>query len=149
MEALHKSSDRPKVFDDGDLTSATEAIADGVFSGSKSSRRTQNRLYAVRALERLGLLDDDKLKQALADRPALRWLVNEEGARWGILVELGRIRDPENFDGAVTWVLEHRPKSKDAVARIRRFRAGRKVSLPAGSDKLRSSATSLSSKCWI
>lgn len=125
MEVLHKSSGRPKVFDDGDLASATEAIADGVLSGSKSSRQTQNRLYAVRSLERLDLLGDDKLKQALADRPALRWLVDEEGARWGILVELGRIRDPEKFDGAVAWVLEHRPKTKEAVARIRRFRTGK------------------------
>jgi hypothetical protein len=125
MEVLHQSSGRPKVFDDGDLTSAIEAMADGVLSGSKSSRQTQNRLYALRALERLDLLEDDKLKQALADRPALRWLVNEEGARWGILVELGRIRDSEKFDGAVAWVVEHRPKTKEAVPRIRRFRTGK------------------------
>jgi hypothetical protein len=144
MEVLHKSGGRPKVFDDRDLDSATEAMADGVFSGSKKSRQTQNRLCAIRALERLGLLGDDKLKQALADRPALRWLVDEEGARWGILVELGRIRDPEKFSVAVAWILEHRPKTKEAVARIRRFRAGRGVSLPSGSDKLRNSAMSLS-----
>ena len=86
------------------------------------------------------------MKQALADKPALRWLVDEEGARWGILIELGRIRDPEKFDGAVEWVLEHRPKSKEAVARIRRFRAGCRVSLPAGSDRPGTSETSLSSR---
>ena len=149
MGVLHKRSSRPMAFDDRDLTSATEAMADGVLSGAKSSRHTQNRLYAVRALERMGLLDDAKLKQALVDRPALRWLVDEEGARWGILVELGRIRDPETFDGAVVWVLEHRPKSKEAVAWIRQFRAGRRVSLSAGSDKLRSSAASPSSRRWI
>jgi hypothetical protein len=122
MEVLHKCSGRPKVFDDGDLASAAEAMADGVLSGSRNSRRTQNRLYAVRALERLGLLGDGKLKQALANRPALRWLVDEEGARWGILVELGRIRDPEKFDAAVAWVLKHRPKTTEAVARIRPHR---------------------------
>ena len=149
MEVLRKSGGRPEVFDDGDLTSATEAMADGVLSGIKSRRQTQNRLYAVRALERMGLLDDAKLKRALADRPALRWLVDEEGARWGILVELGRIRDPETFDDAVVWVLEHRPKSKEAVAWIRQFRAGRRVSLSAGSDKLRSSAANPSSRHWI
>jgi hypothetical protein len=145
MEVLHKSSGPPKVFDDGDLNSATEAVAGGLLSGS-SSRQTQNRLYAVRTLERLGLLGDDKLKQALADKPALRWLVDEEGARWGILIELGRIRDPEKFDGAGEWVLEHRPKSKEAVARIRRLRAGCRVSLPAGSDRPGTSETSLSSR---
>jgi hypothetical protein len=126
MEILHKSSGRPKVFDDGDLTSATEAMADGILaSGPKSRHQTQNRLYALRALERLGLLGDGELKHALADRPALRWLVDEDGARWGILAELGRIRDLEKFYAAVAWVLEHRPKTKEAVARIRLFRTGK------------------------
>jgi hypothetical protein len=128
MEILHKSSGRPKVFDDEDLASATEAMAEGVLaSGPKSRRQTRNRLYALRALERLDLLGDGKLKQALADRPALRWLVDEEGARWGILVELGRIRDLETFDAVVAWVLEHQPKTKEAVARIRRFRTGKSM----------------------
>ena len=127
MEVLHKSSGgHPKVFDDGDLASATEALSDGVLASSpKNRRQTQNRLYALRALERLGLLGDGELKQALADRPALRWLVDEDGARWDILVELGRIRDLEKFDAAVAWVLEHRPKTKEAVAQIRLFRAGK------------------------
>ncbi len=126
MEVLHKSSDRPKVFDDGDLASATEAMADGVFSGSKKTRRqTQNRLYALRALERLGLLGNRELKRVLTGRPALRWLVDEDGARWGILAELGRIRDLDKFDAAVAWVLEHRPKTEEAVARIRPFRIGK------------------------
>ena len=125
MEVLHKSSGRPTVFNDGDLASATEAMADGVLSGLKSRRQTQNRLYALRALERLGLLGDGELKRALADRPALRWLVDEDGARWGILAELGRIRDLEKFDAAVAWVLEHRLKTKEAVARIRLFRTGK------------------------
>jgi hypothetical protein len=129
MEVLHKSSDRLKVFDDEDLVSATEAMADGVLaSGPKSRRQMQNRLYALRALERLSLLGDGKLKQALTDRPALRWLVNEKGARWRILVELGRIRDLETFDVAVAWVLEHRLKTKEAVAWIRQVRIGNSTS---------------------
>ena len=124
MEVLRKSGGRPKVFDDGDLASATEAMADGVLSGTKS-RQTQNRLYALRALERLGLVGNHELKRALAERPALRWLVDEDGARWGILAELGRIRDLDKFDAAVAWVLEHQPKTKEAVARIRPFRTGK------------------------
>jgi hypothetical protein len=88
MEVFNKSSGRPKVFDDGDLASATEAMADGVLvSGPMSRRQMQNRLYA--------------------------------------LVELGRIRDLEKFDAAVASVLEHRPKTKEAVARIRLFRTGK------------------------
>ncbi len=85
----------------------------------------QNRLYALRAMDRLGLLEDGKLGAALADRPALEWLVSEEGARWAILAELGRIRDPGAFDTAVRLVLEYRPKTKEAVAEIRRFRTGK------------------------
>jgi hypothetical protein len=126
MEVVSKSRGRPKVFDDEDLAAAASAMADGVLaSGPKSRRQMQNRLYALRAMERLGLLGDDKLKQTLAGRPALRWLVNEEGARWGILAELGRIRDLEKFDAAVAWVLEHRPKTKETVARLRHFRIGK------------------------
>jgi hypothetical protein len=93
MEVLHECNNRPKVFDDGDLAFATEAMANGVLSGSKSRRQTQNRLYALRGLEWLGLLGNRELKRALAERPALSWLVDENGARWSILAELGRIRD--------------------------------------------------------
>ncbi len=65
------------------------------------------------------------MKQVLADGPALRWLVDEDRARWGVLAEPGRIRDLEEFDAAVAWGLEHRPKTKEAVARIRLFRPAR------------------------
>jgi hypothetical protein len=101
-------------------------MADGALaSGPKSRRRTQSRLYALRAMERLGLVGDGELKRALVERPALRWLVDEKGARWGILAELGRIRDREEFDAAVRWVLEYQPRTKEAVAEIRRFRTGK------------------------
>jgi hypothetical protein len=129
MEVLHKSSGRFKVFDDESVSAAASAMADGVLARvPKSRRQMQNRLYALRALERLGLLGDGELRQALADRPALRWLVCEDGARWGILAELGRIRDLEKFEAAVAWVLEHQPKTKEAVARIRLLRTGRSSS---------------------
>ncbi len=129
MEVLHKSSGRFKVFDDENVSAAASAMADGVLARvPKSCRQMQNRLYALRALERLGLLGDSELRQALADRPALRWLVCEDGARWGILAELGRIRGLEKFEAAVAWVLEHRPKTKEAVAWIRLFRTGRSSS---------------------
>jgi hypothetical protein len=126
MVVVSEGRSRPKAFDDGELASAAEAMADGVLASvPKSRRQMHNRLYALRATERLGLLEEGELEQALADRPALRWLVNEDGARWSILTELGRIREPEKFDAAVRWVLEHRPKTKEAVARIRRLRTGK------------------------
>jgi hypothetical protein len=90
MEVVSKSEGRPNVFDDEELVVAVNAMADGVLASvPKSRRRTQNRLYAFRAMERLGLLEESELERTLADRPALRWLVNEEGARRGIPAELG------------------------------------------------------------
>ena len=76
-------------------------------------------------MERLGLVGGGELKRALVDGPALWWLVDEKGARWGILAKLGRIRDREEFDAAVRWVLEYRPRTKEAVAEIRRLRTGK------------------------
>ena len=126
MEVLLKGSAPLEVLDDEDVAAAASAMADGVLASvPKGRRRMQGRLYALRALERLGLLGDGELQQALADRPALKWLVDVDGARWGILAELGRIRDHEKFDAAVAWVLEHQPKTKEAVRRIRLFRTGR------------------------
>jgi hypothetical protein len=70
------------VFDDEDVGAAASAMADGVLASvPKSRRRMQDRLYALRALERLGLLGDNELKQALADKPAIKWLVDVDGAR--------------------------------------------------------------------
>jgi hypothetical protein len=126
METVSRNKGRPRVFDDAELAAATRMIAGGVSpTGPKSRRQTQNRLYALRAMDRLGLLEDGELREALADRPALDWLVSEEGARWAILAELGRIRDSGAFDTAVRWVLEYRPRTKEAVAEIRRFRTGK------------------------
>jgi len=126
MEVLPKGSAPLEVIDDEDVAAAASAMADGVLASvPKSRRRMQDRLYALRALERLGLLGDNELEQALADRPALKWLVDVDGARWGILAELGRIRNLEKFDAAVAWVLEHQPKTKEAVRQIRLFRMGR------------------------
>jgi hypothetical protein len=44
-------------------------------------------------MERLGLLGEENLIPTLTRRPELRWLANEEGARWDVLAELGRIGD--------------------------------------------------------
>ena len=58
------------------------------------------------------------------------WLINEEAAKWSILAELGRIRDrrgEEAFWSALEWVLEHRPRVKDAVLELRRYRTGEDV----------------------
>ena len=54
----------------------------------------------------------------------LRWLADEEGARWGVLTELGRIGEPEAFEQAVRWALENRPCLEEAKAHICRLKSG-------------------------
>ncbi len=72
MEAVSKSKGRPKTLDDGALVIAGEVMADeALASGPNSRRRTQRRLCALRAMERLGLVGGGELKRALVDRPAL------------------------------------------------------------------------------
>jgi hypothetical protein len=99
-------------------------MAKGIVPGDPTELRRRNRLYALRAMDRLGLLGEDNLMPTLARRPDLRWLADEEGARWEILTELGRIREPVLFEAAVEWVLENRVHTKEAKAQIRRLRIG-------------------------
>jgi hypothetical protein len=89
-----------------------------------TERRRRRKLYAIRAMDRLELLDEENLIATLAGRPALRWLADEEGARWGVLTELGRIGELEPFEEAVEWVLKVRPHTEEAKAYICRFRSG-------------------------
>jgi hypothetical protein len=85
--------------------------------------RRRSRLCALRAMDRLGLLGEENLIPTLARRPQLRWLADEDGARWAVLTELGRIGEPEAFEEAVEWVLENHPSPEEAKTFIRRFRA--------------------------
>ena len=94
-----------------------------ILPAEPAERRRRNRLYALRAMERLGLLGDD-LIPTLARRPALRWLADEVGARWGVLIELGRIREPRMFEAAVQWALEVHPHTEQAKTEIQRFKFG-------------------------
>ncbi len=80
METISRNKGRPRVFDDEELAAATRLIASGVSpAGPKSRRQMHNRLYVLKAMDRLGLLEDGKLRAALANRPALKWLASEEG----------------------------------------------------------------------
>ena len=106
-----------------DLAAGLEAIAGDILPGDSAERRRRRRLYAMRAMERLGLLGG-ALIPTLSRRPDLRWLADEQGARVDILAELGRIRDPGTFEAAVAWVLENRPRTDEARTRIRLIRTG-------------------------
>ena len=92
--------------------------------GPTEQRRRSSRLYALRAVDRLGLLGEGNLLAALGRRPRLRWLADEEGARWAVLAELGRIGDPGAFEQAVEWALQNRPRPEEAAAHVRRLRSG-------------------------
>ena len=75
-------------------------------------------------MDRLGLLGEENLIPTLARRPDLRWLADEDGARWALLKELGRIGDPVTFEEAVAWTLENRPSPKQARAYVCHLRSG-------------------------
>ncbi len=104
-------------------------MAEDILPNDPTERRRRDRLYALRAMDRLGLLGE-ALVPTLVSRPDLKWLADEDGARLGILVELGCIRDPRAFEAAVGWVLEDRPYTDEARTEIRRFRAGT-IELPS------------------
>ena len=99
-------------------------MARDILPDGPTERRRRSRLRALRAVDRLGLLGEGNLIAALAARPGLRWLADEEGARWAVLAELGRIGDPRTFEQAVGWVLKNRPRPEEAAAYVRRLRPG-------------------------
>ena len=98
-------------------------MAKDILPDRPADRRRRSRLCALRAMDRLGMLGDENLIPTLARRPDLRWLAHEEGAKWTILTELGRISDPDTFEEAVEWVLDNRPSPQEAHIYIRRRRA--------------------------
>jgi hypothetical protein len=99
-------------------------MAKDILPDGPTERRRRSRLYALRAVDRLGLLGEGNLLATLAARPRLRWLADEEGARWAVLAQLGRIGDPGAFAQAVEWALENRPRPEEAAAHVRRLRSG-------------------------
>lgn len=128
MKTFATDADPRRAFAGVSLEAALEVAAADILPDGPGERRRRERLYALRAMDRLGLLGE-ALVPALSRRPALRWLADEEGARVGILTELGRIRDPEDFEAAVEWLLEARPRTDRARDGLRRLRVpGRRVS---------------------
>jgi hypothetical protein len=126
-EAERRQSARPEV----SVGKNPEAVwgvrgvmAKDILPDGPAERRRRSRLRALRAVDRLGLLGEGNLIVSLAARPRLRWLAEEEGARWAVLTELGRIGDPQAFEEAVEWALENRPRPEVAAAYVRRLRSG-------------------------
>ena len=99
-------------------------MAQAIVPDRPAERRMRRRLCAMRAMERLGLLGEENLIPTLTRRPELRWLADEEGARWDVLAELGRIGDRGAFEEAVAWALKNWPSPEQAGVHVRRLRAG-------------------------
>jgi hypothetical protein len=139
MQAALKGARRPEAPDrGGSLDTAVWGVrgvmAKDILPNGPAERRMRSRLCALRAMDRLGLLGEENLIPTLARRPDLRWLADEEGARWAVLTELGRIGAPEAFDDAVEWALENRPSLEVAKTYIGRFRLRRHR--PAGASRV-------------
>jgi len=96
----------------------------GILPEDPTEQRRRSRFCALRSVDRLGLLGEGNLFAALADRPRLRWLADERGARWAVLAELGRIGDPRTFERAVEWALQNRPRPGETRAYVRCLRSG-------------------------
>ena len=106
-------------------------MAEAILPNGPAERRKRRRMCAMRAMDRLGLWGEENLIPTLARRPELRWLADEEGARWTVLAQLGRIGEPEAFEEAVAWVLETRPSPEQARTHVWRLRAGGAVAREA------------------
>jgi hypothetical protein len=92
----------------------TGIMAQTIVPDEPKQCRRRRRMRALRAMERLGLLEEENLISTLAERPELRWLADEQGARWVVLAELGRIGERGAFDEAVQWALEAHPQPYEA-----------------------------------
>jgi hypothetical protein len=127
-EAAPRPSARPKTHEGGRSSGAawgvTGLMGRSILPDDARERRRRGRLCALRAMDRLGLLGEGNLLATLAARPRLRWLADEEGARWAVLAQLGRIGDPGAFEEAVEWALENRPSPEEAAAHVRRLPPG-------------------------
>ena len=89
MRATHEEARPPEAAHDGghpDRVWGVEGImVEAIVPDRPAERRMRGRMCAMRAMERLGLLGEENLIPTLARRPELRWLADEEGARWDVL----------------------------------------------------------------
>ena len=137
MEAITRQVARPEasVGENPDAVWGGRGImGKDILPEGSTERRRRSRLYALRAMDRLGLLGEENLIPTLARRPDLRWLADEEGARWAVLTELGRIGEPGAFEEALQWALKNRPSPEEAKAYVCRFRAD--AIRPAGTGRV-------------
>jgi hypothetical protein len=118
-EAASKKRGRPKAWSEAAMAVSRFCVPD-----VKTTRHLQNVAYRQLAM---GYLAND---------PAFAWLCDSErmtagDAAWrpGILAELGRFLEEETIKAYAARICELKPKTKDAIAMLRRARTG-KASAP-------------------
>jgi len=107
---------RPPVFDPG-----YRAAIGSLFNEVKTHRGKTDCLYRQRAFN---LLEKDGRFAWVADGAKAR-AGSPDAWKPSILVELGRIPNDEDLKAVALRICELNPKTKEAVAMIRRFRLGR------------------------
>jgi hypothetical protein len=92
-------------------------------NASQSRRTVLDRHYGIIAFQ--AIMTDGEVD------PAFHWLVdpnhqapNDTVYRRSIMYELGRIEDPDDLLSVARRICELKPKTRDAIAMIRRFRRG-------------------------
>ena len=121
MQTAPRGARRPEAPEgrgSGAVWGVTGIMSKDILPDDPAERRRRRRLCALRAMDRLGLLGEENLIPTLARRPELGWLAHEQGARWDVLAELGRIGETKAFEEAVEWALEARPKPDEARAYV-------------------------------
>jgi hypothetical protein len=121
VQAALRGTRRPEPPDgrgSGAVWGGSGIMSKDIVPDDPAERRRRRRLCALRAMDRLGLLGEENLIPTLAKRPELRWLADEQGARWDVLAELGRIGRRDAFDEAVGWTVMARPRPEEARARF-------------------------------
>ena len=93
------------------------------FPDVKTHRGITDCIYRIRAI---GLLADDARFSWVADRAKMS--AGDGGWKPSILTELGRIWDEEVLKEIALNICELKPKTKEAVAIIRRIRTGKTIS---------------------
>jgi hypothetical protein len=107
---------RPPIF-----TLEYRASIQAIYPDVKKHRGITDCMYRTRAFS---LLVDDARFSWVAD-PATVMAGGDGGWKPSILTELGRIWDEEELKEIALTVCELKPKTKDAVAMIRRIRTGK------------------------
>ena len=116
MENISKKKrGRPKLLDDSHLALVRYA------TDAKTTRHQQNVHYSLRAI---GMLSND---------PRFKWLCDGKAMMKGaqhsyrptILAELGRIENDDDLKAVALRICKLKPKVRDAVVMIRRFRTGK------------------------